>query len=596
MLQKGYLPVKSLIDTCMAGAGLVMLSPLMAGIAAAIKLEEGPKAPVLFEQDRIGIDQKHFTMYKFRSMSVNTPKNVPTHLLEDPDQYITRVGRLLRKYSLDELPQLINILRGDMAVIGPRPALWNQYDLMEEREKYGVHQVKPGLTGFAQIHGRDELEIPDKAKLDGIYVRHFGPLIDFVCFFDSIFYVLKGEGVVEGGTGAMNREANSVRPATDKGRKKPRFARAGRHQAARSGNSGKKILMMTNHSYMFYRFRKELVSALAEENEVVLSMPFVGHEDDFAAMGIRCIETDIDRRGIDPHTDFGLVRHYARILRTEKPDLVITYSIKPNIYAGLLCSLRGIPYFANVQGLGTAFQDKKLAALVTVLYKTAFRRVKKVFFENQANADEFCRRGIVKADREVVLNGAGINLEEFQIQPYPANEPVHFLFLSRIMREKGVDELFAAAERLHKEGAEFVLDLVGFFEDEYKEKVERLEQAGIVRFHGFQEQPIPFYAAADCVVMPSWHEGMSNVNLEASALGRPVITTDIPGCREAVDDGVTGYLCRVKDADSLYGCMKKVLQMTAEERRLMGLAGREKMQREFGKEMIVGETMEALGM
>lgn len=357
-----------------------------------------------------------------------------------------------------------------------------------------------------------------------------------------------------------------------------------------------KILILTNHSYMLYRFRLELIQELMKSHEVVLSMPFVGHEEDFQALGLRCIETDIDRRGIDPATDLKLFRAYQRLLKEEKPDLVITYSIKPNIYGGLACRLAGIPYCANVQGLGTAFQRKGLAQFVTFLYKLALGKAKTVFFENTANAEEFCRRGILPAEKETVLSGAGINLERYPYVPYPENEAVHFLYLGRIMKEKGMDELFDAARKLHeKYGAGVVLDIVGFYDDEgYKAQVEQLAAEGIAVFHGFQSDPVPYYAAADCAVLPSYHEGMSNVLLEAAATGRPVITSDIPGCREAVEDGKTGLLCKAGDSESLYTQMARMAEISPAERQAMGQAAHEKMRREFAKRLVVEKTMAAL--
>lgn len=358
----------------------------------------------------------------------------------------------------------------------------------------------------------------------------------------------------------------------------------------------RKVLIITNHSYMLWQFRRELIEALMQEHEVVISMPFVGHEDDFQAMGVRCIKTDIDRRGINPRTDWQLMMTYYRLLKVEKPDLVITYSIKPNIYAGLICGLLHIPFYANVQGLGTAFQKVGLSQFVTLLYKLAFCKVNKVFFENEANAKEFRKRHIVPAEKQKVLHGAGINLEYYAYQSYPHNEPIHFLYLGRIMKEKGMDELFAAVKRLHGENEKFVLDLVGFFEDEYKEQVEQLQKDGIAVFHGFQEEPRPFYAAADCVVLPSYHEGMSNVLLEAAATGRPLITSNIPGCREAVEHRKSGLLIKVQDSENLYKAMKYFLRLTFEQREVMGVAGRRKMEQEFRKEAVVAETMRVLGL
>ena len=196
-----YQRLKRGIDFIRALLGLIVLSPLFLVLTAAIKADS--KGPVLFRQERVGIHKKHFNILKFRTMRTDTPKDMPTHLLKNPEQYITGVGHFLRKSSLDELPQILNILKGDMAVVGPRPALWNQYDLIEERDKYGANDVRPGLTGWAQINGRDELEIPVKAKLDGEYVRRMSFLMDCRCFFGTFLSVLRGDGVVEGGTGSM---------------------------------------------------------------------------------------------------------------------------------------------------------------------------------------------------------------------------------------------------------------------------------------------------------------------------------------------------------------------------------------------------------
>lgn len=323
-------------------------------------------------------------------------------------------------------------------------------------------------------------------------------------------------------------------------------------------------------------------------------MPFVGHEEDFQNMGIRCIETDVDRRGINPVTDMKLIRTYKKILKEEKPDQVITYSIKPNIYAGWLCGKMKIPFCANVQGMGTAFQKTGLARFVTILYRRAFRNVQMVFFENTGNAEEFRKRHIIPSGKELVLKGAGINLDYYRFQPYPEHEKIHFLYLGRIMKEKGMDELFEAARKLHRENGNFVLDLVGFYEDEYKEQVETLESEGIVAFHGFQEEPRPFYGAADCVVLPSYHEGMSNVLLEAAATGRPLITSDIPGCREAVEQNVSGFLVKAKDSGSLYQAMRQIMEMSREDRAAMGRAGREKMELEFDKKKVVADTLQGM--
>lgn len=577
--QKGYMRVQRGGSFLCALLGLIILSPVFLVLCAWVIIDSG--FPIFFKQKRVAQSEKsgkyrYFTIYKFRTMYTDTPKDMPTHMLKNPDAYITKAGHFLRKTSLDELPQLFNVLRGDMNLVGPRPALYNQEDLMAERDKYGANFVRPGITGLAQVMGRDELPIDVKARYDGIYTQHVGPVVDLYSLIKTAAVVVSSEGVVEGGTGALE------------GKKK-------------------KILIITNHSYMLYQFRRELIEKLMETYEVVLSMPFVGHEDDFAAMGCKCVETDVDRRGINPITDFKLLQFYNKIITEEKPDKVITYSIKPNIYAGLICGHKKIPYYANVQGLGTAFQKKTLSLLVGLMYKTAFRKVKAVFFENEGNAQEFINRKLIAEDKIIVLNGAGVNLGHYTYTPFASrqqsdecceaeNRKMHFLYLGRIMKEKGIDELFTAMCRLHNEyGDKVVLDIVGFFEDDYKSAVEKMVGDGAAVFHGFQEETRPYYAMADCIVLPSYHEGMSNVLLEASAMGRPVITSDIPGCREAVEDGKSGYLCEMKNADMLFEKMKMMADKSLEEIEEMGRCARERMEKLFDKNRIVEQTVEIIG-
>lgn len=194
-----YQYIKRVIDFTLSLVGLIILSPVFLLLILLIKIDS--PGPILFKQKRVGIHKTYFNILKFRTMRIDTPKDVPTHMLKNPEQYITKMGKFMRKTSLDELPQIFNILKGEMSIIGPRPALWNQYDLIEERDKYGANDVLPGLTGWAQINGRDELEIPVKAKLDGEYVKKMSFFFDVKCFVGTIFAVLKSDGVVEGGTG-----------------------------------------------------------------------------------------------------------------------------------------------------------------------------------------------------------------------------------------------------------------------------------------------------------------------------------------------------------------------------------------------------------
>lgn len=356
-----------------------------------------------------------------------------------------------------------------------------------------------------------------------------------------------------------------------------------------------RILILANNSDGLYGFRRELIERLAQRGEVFASVPDNGYYDELRALGCAVIETPIDRRGINPVTDGKLLLRYIKLLRQVKPDLVITYTIKPNVYGGMACRLLGVPYAANITGLGTAFQKEgALRKLVTVLYKTALKRAKTVFFENAANRDTLLREGVVTPERCRLLMGAGVDLERFAPAEYPAEDAVRFLFVGRVMREKGVEELFTAMERLRGEGYDCTLDLLGGYEENYEPAIRSGEGAGWLRYHGYQKDVRPFIAASHCFVLPSYHEGMANTNLECAAMARPLITSDIPGCREAVEKDVSGFLCAARSSESLYGEMKRFLQLTREERVEMGLAGRRRMEEVFDKKKVVAETLAGL--
>ena len=360
-----------------------------------------------------------------------------------------------------------------------------------------------------------------------------------------------------------------------------------------------KTLVVINHSYMLWQMRREMIQRLLDFGEVVISTPFVGHEHDFENMGCRCIEAVFDRHGTDPFQDLKLLSYYKKIIRWEKPDLVITYSIKPNLYAGMVCQKNGIPYCANITGLGSAFRNKLISPLVTVMHRFALRNAKKVFFENESNAKLFEERRIIRPEQMVRLPGAGVNLQYYRPQPYPDEKAgLHFLYLGRIMRDKGVGEFLDVAERCRAElGDRVVFDMVGFHDgDEFRERVNALHRQGVIVYHGFQEDPRPFYAAAHCVVLPSYHEGMSNVLLEAASTERALITSDIPGCREAVEDGISGLLIRPESSDSLYDAVKRFAARAPEERAGMGPRGRRIMEERFDRKNVVETTLWAIGL
>lgn len=359
-----------------------------------------------------------------------------------------------------------------------------------------------------------------------------------------------------------------------------------------------KILILANFDVGLYQFRRELIAALLEEHEVVLSLPDGDLVRPLEELGCRFVDTPVDRRGINPVTDGKLFVRYLKLMRQEKPDLVITYTIKPNIYGGMACRLLGIPYAVNITGLGTAFQKQGvLRKLVTALYKLALKKAKVVFFENRGNMQTLLDEKIVAADRCKCLNGAGVNLDHYRYAEYPhGDDPVRFLFIGRVMAEKGIDELFEAMGRLHREGFGCTLDVLGHFEEHYEAKIRESEAEGWLNYHGQQKDVRPFIEKAHCFVLPSWHEGMANTNLECAAMGRPLITSNIHGCKEAVVENVSGLLCQPQNPENLYETMVRFLQLTHEDRVAMGRAGRKHMEEVFDKNKVVEQTLKGLGI
>lgn len=356
-----------------------------------------------------------------------------------------------------------------------------------------------------------------------------------------------------------------------------------------------KIMILANNDVGLYQFRKELIEELCKENEVIISLPYGDFIEPLKEMGCKFIDTPVDRRGINPVTDLSLFRNYRELLKNEKPALVITYTIKPNVYGGFACRLAKIPYAVNITGLGTAFENGGLLKkIVTVMNKAACKKAKVVFFENEGDRQIFIREKIVKEEQTHRLNGAGVNIEKYQVVDYPQGNKFKFLFMGRVMAEKGMDELFEAMRKIISDGISCELDVLGGYEENYKDKIEKYESEGWLHYYGYQKDVRPFIEACHCFVLPSWHEGMANTNLESAATGRPIITSNIHGCKEAVVDGKTGFLANRKDAEDLYKVMKKMTQLSYEERRVMGLAGREHMEKVFDKKKVVGETISCL--
>lgn len=357
----------------------------------------------------------------------------------------------------------------------------------------------------------------------------------------------------------------------------------------------KKILILANSASGLYDFRNELILELLKEYEVHVSLPDAEKAPGLAQEGCKLYHTPIDRRGMNPVRDIRLLCGYRKLLGRVKPDLVLTYTIKPNIYGGLCCRMRKVPYIASITGLGSAFEREGMVRqLVAFLYRMALKRAACVFFQNGRNREVFDKLRICgKKDR--LVPGSGVNLDRHGYKDYPYRaDGTIFLYVGRVMREKGIDELLYAAKAVHEEDGGVRFRLVGNYEEDYKAVIEEYEKKGILELTGYQQDITPYYREADAVVMPSYHEGMSNVILEASASGRPVLASLIPGCMEAFEDGRTGFGFAPGDGDALLAAVRKFMGLSREERAQMGKNARLKMEKEFDRKYVVNAYMEEI--
>lgn len=348
----------------------------------------------------------------------------------------------------------------------------------------------------------------------------------------------------------------------------------------------KHILLLTNVFNGENHFRKEIVEEFIKEGyEVTYAAPVrPGAKLD---QSYRVIDTPFDRKGKNPLKDLWLLIQYVRLLKKVKPDVVLSFTIKPNVYGGVACRLCHIPQLANVTGLGMALERKGwLQQLAIVLYRIGLSKAHTVFFQNMANVS-FCEEHRIVKSRKVLLPGSGVNLKHFSLQTYPEESPIRFLFLGRMMKEKGIDDFLKSAVRIREVHPDIEFHIVGACEKEYVKLAESLKDNGIF-CHGRQDDVRPFIAMCHCLIHPSYYaEGMSNVLLESCATGRPIITTDRPGCREIVENGTNGFIIKSQDVDDIVEKLELFISLPHEQKREMGLAARRKVEREFDRNVVV---------
>lgn len=357
-----------------------------------------------------------------------------------------------------------------------------------------------------------------------------------------------------------------------------------------------KVLILANNAGGLLRFRQELVSALINNGyKVTVSVPKDNRIDEVKALGCNVEIAEISRRGVNPIEDIKLLKYYLSLLGKEKPDVVLTYTIKPNIYGGLACSLKGFPYIVNITGLGTAVERPgKLQKLTVGLYKLAMRKASCIFFQNEGNKKFFLEKNIRKNIHRLIP-GSGANIKKFHPEAYPTTGPIKFLFISRIMKEKGIEEYFAAAKHFRKLRDDVEFHILGACEEDYLRQLIELDSQGIVKYHGVQKDVRPFIKDASCLIHPTFYpEGMSNVVLEAASIARPVITTRRHGCMEAIDEGITGFLFEERDTKGLIAQIEKFLSMSIEERAEMGRKARTKMERQFDRQIVVDAYLDEI--
>ena len=361
------------------------------------------------------------------------------------------------------------------------------------------------------------------------------------------------------------------------------------------------ILILSNSDSGLYDFRKEVLKALMEKGfHVLVSVPDTGYVERIKALGCEYIPTAFERRGMNPFQDMKLLLFYRRLIKTHSPAAVMTYTIKPNIYGGLAARLTGTPYLVNVTGLGTTLEHGGvLRKMIVLMYRTALKKASCVFFQNQGNRDFLVQRGCVTGKTRVIP-GSGVNLKEHLPQEYPADTPVRFVSIMRLMKDKGIEELLTAAQRIHERHPDTLFQILGAYEEEtrqlYEPRVKALEEKGAIRYYGYRDDVPEFLKECQAVVHPSYHEGMSNVLLEAAATARPVLASAVEGCLDTFEEGRSGLAFAPQDADSLEAALESFLRLPYEKRREMGLCGRRFVEERFDRNFVVAANLEELAV
>lgn len=590
--------VKRAIDVVLSFGGLVVLSPVFAAIALAIKIED--PGPVLFTQKRVGQNKRYFKLHKFRSMKMSTPHDVPTHQLENPEQYITKVGKFIRKHSLDELPQIWDIFVGNMSVIGPRPALWNQDLLTAERDRYGANDVKPGLTGWAQINGRDELEIEEKAKHDGEYVKKIGILMDIKCFMGSLHVVGKDDSVVEGGTGEMKKASNQTKKVK------------------------KKILVICQ----YYKPEPFRISDICEEmvrrgHEVQVVTGYPNYPEGILYEGYgKCKHIDEVINGVKVHRCFTIprqagmvkrlmnyysyplssssfVRFKACVASDGKPfDVVFCNQLSPVMMADAAIAYKKKYKVPVVMYCLDLWPESLIAGGITrtsPIYKffhhvskKIYRQMDKILITSRMFSEYLSTEFGVEKDRIEYLPQYAEDIFE-QIPLRKEDGTFHFMFAGNIGAVQSVETVIRAAEKLKDEPVEF--HIVGGGSD-----LERIQELGKglenVVFYGrrpLEEMP-SFYSKADAMLVTLAADPVLSLTLPGKvqsymAVGKPIIGAIDGETKEVIEVAQCGFCGRAENVDELVENIKRFIR--SDKREEMGKNARKYYEENFEEKLFM---------
>lgn len=576
--KRASLALKRAFDVAAASAMLLALSPAFAALAAAIKLDS--EGPVFFRQERVTQNGRKFRIHKFRSMFTGADKG--SQITVSNDSRVTKTGSFIRKFKLDEISQLLDVIAGDMSFVGTRPEVKKYVDKYTP-DMLATLLLPAGITSTASVCYKDESALldassdtektyveevlPDKMRYNLSDIENFSFLNDIKIMFMTAFAILGKE------YGDKNIPVHTAE-------KKPLIA------------------LLTNNDDDVYCFRKELLEGFIKEGyNILISCPYGEKFELLTDMEYIYDNPEIDRRGTNPVNDSKLFLHYLNLFRKQKPDVVLTYTAKPNVYGSIAAHLLGIPVINNVTGFGSVLnKGGALQKFVMELFKIAYSKSACVMFQNETNMKLAEKTGMVKGKKRLIP-GSGVDTERYPLQPYPDGgngidgDEVVFNYIGRILHDKGVDDYIENAKRIKEKYPNTRFNMLGFIEPtemHYKEELEELEKRGIVHYLGSQKDVKPFVASAHATIHPSTYgEGMSNVLLESASSGRVLITTDNPGCFETLIDGETGFIYHGGNVDELFEKTEKFLALSNEERKLMGEKGREYIKDNFSRSIVV---------